>query len=46
MHRLRHTSPWRFDYPLLFLGFLLLVINHISVVAGNPWLIPGFMRLF
>lgn len=46
MHRLRQTSPWRFDYPLLFLGFVLLVLNHITVVAGDPWLIPGFMRLF
>lgn len=46
MHRLRPQSPWRFDYPLLFLGFVLLIINHISVVTGNPWMIPSFMRLF
>ncbi len=30
---------------LLLLGFLLLIINHLSVIAGNPWLIPECLQL-
>ncbi len=30
---------------LLMLGFVLLIINHLSVIAGNPWLIPEFLKL-
>jgi hypothetical protein len=30
---------------LLLLGFLLLIINHLTVIAGNPWLIPEFLQL-
>ncbi|MCU7845620.1 MAG: hypothetical protein KZQ93_17455 [Candidatus Thiodiazotropha sp. (ex Monitilora ramsayi)] len=33
-------------YTLIAVGFLLLVINHITVVAGDPWLIPSFLRLY
>jgi hypothetical protein len=33
-------------YSLLLIGFILLLINHVSVILGNPWLIPEFMRLF
>jgi hypothetical protein len=33
-------------YSLIILGFLTLLINHISVVMGNPWLIPDFLRLY
>lgn len=32
-------------YALLLMGFVLLFVNHISVVAGDPWLIPGFLKL-
>ena len=32
-------------YALLLLGFMLLFINHVSVVIGDPWLIPEFLRL-
>jgi hypothetical protein len=32
-------------YALLFMGFVLLFINHLSVVAGDPWLIPEFLKL-
>jgi hypothetical protein len=32
-------------YILLLVGFSILMINHISVLMGNPWLIPEFMRL-
>jgi hypothetical protein len=34
------------SYSLIILGFLTLLINHISVVMGNPWLIPDFLRLY
>ncbi|MET0029373.1 MAG: hypothetical protein ABW101_17210 [Candidatus Thiodiazotropha sp.] len=30
---------------LLLLGFVLLIINHLTVIAGNPWLIPEFLKL-
>ena len=30
---------------LPLLGLLLLIINHISVVTGDPWLIPSFLQL-
>ena len=33
-------------YALLVVGFLMLLLNHISVLMGNPWLIPDFMRLY
>ena len=32
-------------YSLIAVGFLLLLINHITVVTGDPWLIPSFLRL-
>jgi hypothetical protein len=32
-------------YTLLLVGFVLLVVNHISVVMGDPWLIPEFLKL-
>ncbi|MBT2969750.1 MAG: hypothetical protein KME56_07565 [Candidatus Thiodiazotropha sp. (ex Ctena orbiculata)] len=32
-------------YALLLMGFVLLFVNHISVVAGDPWLIPEFLKL-
>ncbi|MES9992165.1 MAG: hypothetical protein ABW098_09440 [Candidatus Thiodiazotropha sp.] len=32
-------------YALLFMGFILLFVNHLSVVAGDPWLIPEFLKL-
>lgn len=33
-------------YTLIILGFTLLTINHITVLLGDPWLIPGFLRLY
>jgi hypothetical protein len=32
-------------YALLLIGFTLLLINHISVIMGDPWLIPEFLKL-
>ncbi|MES9947076.1 hypothetical protein [Candidatus Thiodiazotropha sp. CDECU1] len=32
-------------YVLLLMGFVLLFVNHVSVVVGDPWLIPEFLRL-
>jgi hypothetical protein len=32
-------------YTLLLVGFVFLVVNHISVVMGDPWLIPEFLKL-
>ncbi|MES9972608.1 MAG: hypothetical protein ABW092_21440 [Candidatus Thiodiazotropha sp.] len=32
-------------YALLLTGLVLLLINHVSVVTGDPWLIPEFLRL-
>ncbi|MEW8026235.1 MAG: hypothetical protein AB2792_14885 [Candidatus Thiodiazotropha sp.] len=32
-------------YTLLLMGFMLLIINHVSIVLGNPWLIPEFLKL-
>jgi hypothetical protein len=32
-------------YALLLMGFILLLINHISVIMGDPWLIPEFLKL-
>ncbi|MBW9266543.1 MAG: hypothetical protein AB2540_05445 [Candidatus Thiodiazotropha endolucinida] len=32
-------------YTLLLMGFMLLIINHVSVVLGDPWLIPEFLKL-
>lgn len=37
---------WIYGYTLLLLGFVLLVINHLTVVMGDPWLIPTFLRLY
>ncbi|MET0066838.1 MAG: hypothetical protein ABW076_10900 [Candidatus Thiodiazotropha sp.] len=37
----RHLS----GSALLLLGFLLLMINHLTVIAGDPWLIPEFLKL-
>jgi hypothetical protein len=33
-------------YVLLFLGLLILLINHVSVMTGHLWLIPAFMRIY
>ncbi len=33
-------------YSLLALGFIVLAISHISVLSGNPLLIPEFLRLY
>ena len=30
---------------LLLLGLLFLIVNHLSVIAGDPWLIPAFLRI-
>lgn len=32
-------------YALLVMGFMLLLINHVSVIMGDPWLIPAFLKL-
>lgn len=32
-------------YGLLAVGFLLLLVNHVTVLNGDPWLIPAFLRL-
>ena len=37
---------WLLRYTLLLAGFLFLLINHLSIVMGNPWLIPPFLRLY
>jgi uncharacterized membrane protein SirB2 len=34
-----------YAYTLLLMGFALLLINHVSVVTGDAWLIPEFLRL-
>jgi hypothetical protein len=33
------------SYALLLVGFILLLVNHISVIMGNPWLIPELLKL-
>ncbi len=33
-----------YRYAWLLAGFLLLLINHLSVATGHPWLIPPFLR--
>ncbi|MCU7919995.1 MAG: hypothetical protein KZQ95_16810 [Candidatus Thiodiazotropha sp. (ex Epidulcina cf. delphinae)] len=33
-------------YVLILTGFGLLLINHVSIIMGNPWLIPAFLRLY
>ena len=43
------TKPdyrWILRYALLVVGFLFLLLNHVTVVMGDPWLIPTFMRLY
>ncbi|MES9817217.1 MAG: hypothetical protein ACH255_09995 [Candidatus Thiodiazotropha sp.] len=32
-------------YTLLLMGFMLLIVNHVSVVLGDPWLIPEFLKI-
>jgi hypothetical protein len=32
-------------YTLLIMGFILLLLNHVSVLMGDPWLIPEFLKL-
>lgn len=32
-------------YTLLLMGFMFLIINHVSIVLGDPWLIPEFLKL-
>jgi len=34
------------SYVLLLLGFIMLLINHVSIIMGDPWLIPEFLRLY
>lgn len=36
---------YQYGHALLLLGFVLLVINHLSVVTGDAWLIPQFLKL-
>ncbi|MCU7930452.1 MAG: hypothetical protein KZQ90_06600 [Candidatus Thiodiazotropha sp. (ex Codakia rugifera)] len=33
-------------YTLLLLGFVMLLVNHASIVMGDPLLIPNFLRLY
>ncbi|MCU7805264.1 MAG: hypothetical protein KZQ82_18970 [Candidatus Thiodiazotropha sp. (ex Lucinoma annulata)] len=33
-------------YALLLLGFIMLLVNHASIIMGDPWLIPTFLRLY
>lgn len=35
----------RLTLGLPLLGMFLLIVNHISVTAGHPWLIPAFLQL-
>jgi hypothetical protein len=35
----------RLRYLILLLSFLFLLINHVSIVLGVPWLIPSFLRI-
>lgn len=35
-----------FSYGLLLTGFLLLIVNHLTITLGHPWLIPHFLRLY
>ncbi|MCU7810694.1 MAG: hypothetical protein KZQ77_05590 [Candidatus Thiodiazotropha sp. (ex Notomyrtea botanica)] len=35
-----------YGYAMIVAGLLLLLINHITVTLGDPWLIPGFLRLY
>ena len=34
----------RLCHASLLAGSLLLLINHLSVIMGHPWLIPPFLR--
>ena len=49
--RPRHKPPQLPDrmlvvmYALLLIGLTLLVLNHISVLLGHPWLIPHFLQI-
>ena len=42
----RPDNHWWMRYALLLLGFLFLLINHLSILMGDPWLIPSFLRLY
>ena len=46
MRQLHPDHHWLISYGLLLAGFLLLIINHFSILLGNPWLIPHFLRLY
>jgi hypothetical protein len=40
-------NNYRFaGYALIVVGFLLLALNHVSILHDNPWLIPEFMRIY
>ncbi|MDJ0807971.1 MAG: hypothetical protein QNJ78_14210 [Gammaproteobacteria bacterium] len=32
-------------YGLLLFGLAILILNHISILLENPWLIPSFLRI-
>jgi hypothetical protein len=34
-----------FRYILLLFGLMILLINHLSVINGNLWLIPTLLRI-
>ncbi len=46
MSESKSDSRWRLRYVLIALGLLFLLINHVSVLLGDPWFIPDFLRLY
>ncbi len=46
MTAINEDEPAIHRYAWLLAGFMLLLINHLTVVMGHPWLIPHFLRPF
>lgn len=46
MPAFKPDNHWWLRYALLLAGFLFLLLNHVSIVMGDPWLIPNFLRLY
>lgn len=46
MNGSRSEAQLRMRYLLIALGLLLLLISHISVLLGDPWFVPDFLRLY
>jgi hypothetical protein len=46
MNGSKSEARWQLRYLLIVLGLLLLLVSHVSVLLGDPWFVPDFLRLY